>query len=213
MPAHGRRIEPILIVFNEKITESLALANSAVTLREPRGNMYRPILKSKIYLIVELSFLQLFTSWEQFLEETFVRYMCGCITQNGYSPKRFVNPRTLKHALEIISQGRQYVDWTKPEDVIDRAELFFDKGEPFANTLRTASNQLEEMKTLRNRIAHRSRHSEKRFQTVVLQKMGYNPHNMVPGKFLLQRIPSSNTRTVLQEYGDLLLALSKLVVR
>jgi len=189
------------------------LANNASTLREPRNNAYRLIPKSKLYLIVELSFLQLFTSWEQFLEEAFIRYMCGNITSRGYSPKRFVQPRTLEHALDMVMQGRPYVDWTKLEEVITKAELYFEKGEPFANTLRNASAHLEDMKTLRNRIAHRSKHSEARFQALVRQRIGHNPRGIVPGKFLLKRIPSSNTRTILQEYGNLLLALGNRIVR
>jgi len=110
-------------------------------------------------------------------------------------------------------QGRPYVDWTKLDEVITKAELYFDKGEPFANTLRNASAKLEDMKILRNRIAHRSKHSEAKFQDLVRQKMGYNPRGIVPGKFLLEKIPSGSIRTVLQEYGDLLLALGNLIVQ
>lgn len=110
-------------------------------------------------------------------------------------------------------QGRPYVDWTKLDEVITKAELYFEKGEPFANTLRNASAQLEDMKILRNRIAHRSKYSEAKFQALVRQKMGYNPRGIVPGKFLLEKIPSGNTRTVLQEYGDMLLALGNFIVR
>jgi len=205
-------MDHILTDFRKKINESLSLANDAVSLKELRGNTYRNIRKSKTYLIVELSFLQLFISWEQFLEQTFVRYMCGGITCNGYSPKRFVQPKTLEHAGDIIMQGRPYVDWTKLDEVITKAELYFDKGEPFADTLRNASAQLEDMKMLRNRITHRSKHSEEKFRGLVLQKMGYNPRGMVPGRFLLEKIPRSSARTVLQQYGDLILALGNLIV-
>lgn len=206
------KINPVLETFKKNVHKSLSLAKDAIDFKEFRGGRYRPILKTRLYLIVELSFLQLFISWEQFLEQTFTRYMCGGRTSSGYSPNRYVQPKTLEHALNMIKQKKPYVDWTVGGEVINKAKLCFRDGEPFANALGGSLGQLEEMKKNRNRIAHRSIHSEKEFQNLVRQKLGYNPKGMVPGKLLLYRIPSTNTKTVLQEYGDLMLISSKLIV-
>src|SRR5690349_3765507 len=37
--------------------------------------------------VVELAFLGLIASWEEFLEQSFVRYLAGAASDNGYRPK------------------------------------------------------------------------------------------------------------------------------
>lgn len=206
------KIDFVLKMFNDRVDRSLSLADDVAYFQEFRNDRYRPILKRKIHLIVELSFLQLFIAWEEFLEQTFTRYMCGSKTASGYLPRRYVQPTTLKHGLDIIKQERIFVDWTKWEEIITRAKLYFENGAPFAGAIGGSLVQLNEMKTIRNRIAHRSKYSEKRFLSLVRNKFGYNPRGMAPGRLLLSRIPSTNPKTVLKEYGDLLLVLGKMIV-
>lgn len=206
------KINPVLETFKKEVFKSLSLAKDVTKFKEFRKGKYRPILKLRIHSIVELSFLKLFISWEQFLEHAFTRYMCGARTSSRFSPERFVQPKTLEHALNIIKQERHYVDWTVGSEVIQKAELYFRDGEPFASALGGSLAQLDEMKKIRNRIAHSSKDSEEKFQSLVRQKLGYNPKAMTPGKLLLFRIPSANTKTVLQEYGGLLLVLGNVIV-
>ena len=206
------KMDFLLDRFTDRVNRSLSLVDDAAHFQELRKGRYRPILRRKTYLIAELSFLQLFISWEDILEQTFTRYMCGGKTASGYSPRRYVQPTTLEHALDIIKQERVFVDWTRWEEIITRANLYFQNGEPFANAIRGALVQLNEIKTIRNRIAHRSEYSIERFLRLVRDKFGYNPRGMTPGRLLLSRIPSANPTTVLKEYGDLLLVLGKMIV-
>lgn len=195
------------------VSTSLSLANDVGKFKEFKIDKYLAISKSRIYLITELSFLQLFISWEQFLADTFVRYMCGAVTSSGYSPGRRIQAQNLEHALDVIRQNRPYVDWTRWDEVISHARLYFTDGEPFATALGGSLAQLDEMKNIRNRITHKSPYSSERFKALVMQRFGYNPTGMVPGKFLACRFPDTNPKTVLQEYGDLILVLGKIIVR
>lgn len=205
------KINTVLKIFHREIQKSLSLARDLTNFKEFRGGKYRSIHKRTVYLLVENLFLKLFLSWEQFLEQTFIRYMCGAKTSSGYSPRRFVQPPSLEHAINFIKRTRPYADWTVWSEVIARAELCFYKGSPFTDAS-GGEAQLDEMRIIRNRIAHSSRHSEEKFQETVLQKLGYTPRGMVPGRLLLLRTPPTNNKTVIQEYGDLVIVLSKLIV-
>ena len=206
-------ITPVFEIFNNEVHKSTSLAKALTNFKEFRSGKYRPISKKIMYLIAENSFLKLFVSWEQFLEQTFIRYMCGGETSSRYSPRRFVQPPSLEHALNFIKQARPYADWTVWDEVIARARLCFGEGKPFTNAS-GGEAQLGEMKIVRNRIAHSSKHSKKKFQELVLQKLGYPPRarGWVPGRLLLSRVPPTNTKTVIQEYGDLVIVLGNLIV-
>lgn len=208
-------IDAVLTAFDRSVSRSLSLANDSKHFLEPRGvgGTYLPILKRKQYQITELSFLQIFVSWEQFLEHTFIRYMCGGQTSSGYSPRRLVQPPNLNHALGIVLEGKSYADWTRVEVVIRKAESYFANGEPYKSVLGSASTPLEDMKKIRNRIAHRSAFSERQFRDMVRQRLGHNPWGMNPGRFLLH--PSSGTpgQIFLQQYTQTLLTMGRLIVR
>lgn len=156
------KIYPLQVTFDKEVHYCLRLADDATKFRESRSGTYRPIRKLTAYSIVELSFLKFYISWENFLEQTFVRYMCGGANSSGYSPVRYVQPRTIKHAFNMIRQERRYIDWTASDVVINRALLYFRDGEPYASAIGSLP-ELEEMRKVRNRIAHRSEYSERAF--------------------------------------------------
>ena len=204
-------IQFILSDFDSRIRECLALANGAEYFYEPRGGTLRPILRSKQYLIVEVAFLQFFLAWEDFFEQAFVRYMCGARTDSGYSPHLLLEYPNLNHALRLLHGGRPFVDWVNAGEIISRAKLYFRDGEPFSNTIAPATTKLEEMKVIRNRIAHRSPHAKEKFEDYVRIKYGFFPRGMVPGKLLLDRISGTN-ETVFEEYTNLTITLAGMIV-
>lgn len=206
------KIDHIYRIYENKIKEHLSLVNDIINYREFRGGRYRPIFKQKVYLIVELSFLKIFMSWEDFLERTFIRYMCGGHTNSDYAPKRYIQPINLDHALNILRQARRFIDWTRGNEIIHRSKLFFQDGEPYATTIGASLQQLDEMKVIRNKIAHQSKYATRNFQQLVRNKYGYYPKGITAGKLLISNIPSTNPKTVLKEYYDLLLTLGKMIV-
>jgi len=166
----------------------------------------------QLRLLAELSFLRIFLAWEEFLEETFIRYMRGAKTGSGYGPRCFVNPTTLEHASQILTSPRQYVDWTTPSEAIKRAKLYFHQGEPYASALLGATEDLQDMNTIRNRIAHSSAHAKQQFRSLVLRKFGYNPAGMGPGRLLLHTIPPHGQQTFFEHHANVILTLSAMIV-
>lgn len=125
------RLDFLLEMFENNINKSLTLVNNLNNYHEYRDGELRPILLKNMNLIAELVFLKIFISWESFLEQTFIRFMCGGVTSSGYCPDRYVKPKKLDHAMNILLQNREYLDWTRWNEVKIWAQNFFKNGEPY----------------------------------------------------------------------------------
>lgn len=198
------QLKAILGDFLSQIKSSQALLNKVKSLRMPR--IY-------IEMVTELAFLRLLLAWENFLEESFIRYMVGSKSPSGFCPARTVTPATLRKALEIICGDRQYVEWISASEVIRRAERFFKDGEPYKNALESALTDLSEMNTIRNRIAHRSKSSKEKFSDLVRRKLGYGKQGMTSGRFLLTAKPMTSPQIVFfDDYVKLIETAGRIIV-
>ena len=206
------KLSPQLDEFNRSATISLEIASDATQYLESRGGRYRPIFGRRIELITELAFLKLYISWERFLEQSFIRFMCGAQNIGGLPAARFVHPISIEHALNILRQNQRYIDWTIASDVIGRGRLYFRDGEPISTVIGGSLSYLDEMKIIRNSIAHQSREVDKPFRNLVRQKMGNVPPGMAAGRFLMSKIPPSATSTQLEDYASVLVITANLLV-
>ena len=206
------RLNFLLQDYINKINNSYLLGGSISNYREYRKSEYRPMLQKNITFISELVFLKIFISWETYLEQTFIRYMCGAETSSGYSPERYVRPKTLDHAFQILKQNKEYLDWTRWDEVKTWSKNFFKDGEPFVPAILSAEVQLNEMKTIRNRITHHSDYASTRFLNLVRDKLGFIPRGITPGKLLITTVPGTDN-SVLHNYVTLLITLANIIIR
>lgn len=206
-------VDSKLAELSTRLDDGLLLAKDAANFHEIRGGHLCPIRHSRIYQINEMAFLSMFLAWEDFLEESFTRYMCGAVTRTHYCPKVYVSPINLDHALKFfIVRPRDYVEWSSAQQVIERAEMVFRDGEPYKSALRPLLTDLDDMRQIRNSIAHRSGTSWKRFETLVRKILGSRPYRLTPGLFL------SLTHAVvgkpyIEHYKDVLLVAATRIVR
>lgn len=186
----------VLSEFKAQVSNAIKLLNvieiNASTLNQPQ-----------VDLIFELAFLKIFIAWEQFLEDTFARYVCGASSLSGKKPRRNVTVRYLGRALNIIYGNQSYADWTSVDVVIDRANRFFNQGEPYTTPLQSATAELRNMKKIRNHIVHHSKKSREDFNTLLVNTYGFRPQGMSTGRFLRQHI---------QEYTKTLEILAEMIV-
>lgn len=209
------KINPVLANFKKAAKKSLDLSKEANRYKVIQNRRILSISKRRIHLINEYSFLNLYLSWEYFLEEAFIRFLCGAQNSNALPKTRYVRPYSLKHARDVIKQNQRYIDWTAGNVVIDRAKLYFKDGEPFNSALGSCLNELTEMKKIRNRIAHSSKEVRESYQQLVRQKLGHHPmspRGMIPGRFLMCKFPPTNPNTLLETYGDTLDAAAEIII-
>jgi hypothetical protein len=111
-------------------------------------------------------------------------YLIGEVPPVGAAPTRYVFPVSEQHALLLITGDQRWADWTSADRVAVRAENMFDQGGYIRDPIRTRQNLLDEMKIVRNAVAHRSSESQARFEALVRRRLGYYAPNSSVGAFL-----------------------------
>lgn len=164
--------------------------------------------------IVELAFLQGFLAWESFLEESFILHMLGKRPKRGKPPHRYVLPPNRKAAFGLTSDGKRFASWEVASDVANRATRFFRDGRPYTTPLRAAQVKLDEARTLRNAVAHRSETAQKNFETLARNELGGAlPPGITVGGFLnTPRSASTPPESFLEHYlGTVQLVAEKII--
>lgn len=167
----------------------------------------------QLEIIAELAFLRVFMAWENFLEESFIRYLVGAASPSGYTPDRFVNPPNMEIAEKLIlGEKREYVRWNSTNEVIARSKIYFKDGEPYKNALQVATIELDEMNTIRNRIAHKSTYSKDKFNQLIRRTFGHGIRGMTPGRFLLTP-KNASSLTYFNNYVEIIKYTSRIILR
>lgn len=58
-----------------------AVENARISLGVKEAQRHLPV--AKLELAYELAYLRVFTAWEDFLEQSFLRYLCGYMASHG----------------------------------------------------------------------------------------------------------------------------------
>jgi hypothetical protein len=82
-----REVEHCLRAFQTNVLANASLKNEAKSYRLLRSGKHEYIGIRKVERLAELSLLRLHLSWEDFLESTFLRYICGAESGSGFSPQ------------------------------------------------------------------------------------------------------------------------------
>ena len=206
------KIQFIRPVLENRVNSCLYLARIADTLHHRQGGRFKPISQRQMLIILELAFLQLFLAWEDFLEHSFVRYICGAKTASGYAPSRYVRPPTMRDAQNMICQPRRpYADWTDVEDVIRLANVYFKNGEPYESGLRPLLVDLRHMTVIRNSIAHRSEQSHLQLEDITRGLVGYVPRALTAGVLLKRTVPGE-PHTFLEKYCEVVRTAAQRII-
>lgn len=129
--------------------------------------------------VVELAFLGLVSAWEEFLEQSFVRYLAGAKADDASSPTlRLGKAADISHSYHLISGDPSY-DPTKnyskfgdPKWVIAIAKNYMVRGAPYATQLHPNVQILLSAVKLRNRVAHNSEKSRADFKKTAREHLG-----------------------------------------
>ncbi len=145
--------------------------------------------KEALEYCIEYTFLEAFKTWENFIENLFISHARYNDPVSGRRTYPFLAPRTEKHALELLTLERDYLDWTSPDNIISRAETCFRAHSVITTPIKRCIQDLRDMKKIRNHIAHGSKEtgrifkdlSRRRLGKVVLRPGNYLNHNSPDG--------------------------------
>jgi hypothetical protein len=206
-------IQHCLSDFENGVFSALELLIEADSYRIEQANgRYYKLGSRRREIFAAIALLRMHLAWENYIEDTFVRYMCGSTTTTGYSPT-LITPqcRNTKEAVRKILGGSSYLIWS-PKNIEVRARQYFDNGEPFVSAIGGARNTLDEINTIRNRFAHRSGYSALRFESVVQTLLGVLPRGINPGRLLLMQDPAYPTIRLIDRYSNILLVSARNIV-
>ncbi len=189
MPAP--RLRTALTAFSRSIKDARELANDAHKWSlPPTPGARTQITPQRRDTLTEMAFLRAFTSWEVFLEQTFLLYLLGHRPPKGAAPRRYGFPPTPAAAVEWCLEGRQYAKWNAA-DVRRRANQWFKDGKPFTPILQARQYHLDQFVAIRNAIAHESSEAKAKFEALVRNELGALPPGTTVGNFLMTTKPTS----------------------
>jgi hypothetical protein len=187
--------------FQTKIDNSLSLPEGLVQLRAKlkSGTPEAGLLhQDKIDTSYEAVYLRIFVAWEDFLEASFMRFLCGYKTTT-YTPT--FNPstsahtpaRTLAAANLLILGGQQYKLWHNPKHVTARSIGFFTAGR-HETILSSSTSRIEYFASIRHRIAHGQDDAKNKFDVATMALAGRRYPGSKPCLFLRDWVPGTTPR-------------------
>jgi hypothetical protein len=157
-------------------------------------------------LLVESIFFAAFRSYEGFIREIFVLYTLEKQSNRKPKVKSYLKARNFEHAEQMIKSSMEFLDWTSPDNIINRSELFLVNGHTIKLPYTINRQQLSAFKKIRNHIAHNSIESELQFEKIVrLYHNGIIPLKMpTPADYLMYSSHQNPQNYVLLDFFALL---------
>lgn len=146
--------------------------------------------KKQFDMLTEGVYFSAFRAYETFIEEIFLLYALGKPAILGNKPKTYLSPRDYNHAFELIQSSMPYLEWNNPDNVIKRAETYLKDGEPIKLAIAANRVILQDMRRIRNHIAHDSKESLSQYKKVIQRHYGTMPLKVPrPGEYLVMMVP------------------------
>ena len=209
-----RTMPPLAVRFSREVDRALSLARAGELVRatSPSGSVaVREFSQSRLEALYEMAYLRVFMLWETFLEQSFLRYICGFAASTGPQSLTGGAIRTLADAENAVLAGQAYVSWARPQSVEARCRQFIQNGvhEQIMSSNRT---RIEWFVNVRHRVVHSSEHARRRFDTATMGLAGRRYRGSSPGSFLRDRTPGLPPERWIQEIGTELTNLARQIV-
>lgn len=211
----ARKMPPLASRFAESVMDAVEIAEAGeIAGAAPRGTSVRDAWPyPRIELLYELAYVRIFTEWELFLEQTFLRYLCGFHSSLGAATmvSGLQYYKSIAAAESAVQGGRDFVLWHNPSHVAARSRRFFSSGlhetVVSANTMR-----LENFGRIRHRIVHSQTDAKNKFNAVAMALAGRRYPKARPGKFLRDKqVGVAPTKRWISHIGEELTNLAGMI--
>ena len=181
------KVEPVLKEFFAELTRAEKLVDAIEALPTNIGRSNNPGIHPKHRgRVIELAFMGVVASWEEFLEQALVRYLTGAKTKVRTKTKlKAGRADTIQHAYELISLDpdyrpeRSYLKVSDPRWIVRICDFYFSSHRFGCLTNNTAL--IRHATTIRNRVAHNSTKSKADFRETVLYFLHPKDGKLDPG--------------------------------
>ena len=141
--------------------------------------------------LAEALFMRAFTAYEQDVEALFFHYVTGGASVGGQRARTYLRTRDVAIAKRLAHGSQKFLSWSRPQQIRETAERYIENGWPIIDAMNAGSHVLADCERIRNRIAHRSSHSQLQFDAVQRNLFGTERvFPMTPGQLLRVRSKS-----------------------
>ena len=166
----------------------------------------------QLHILTESILFSAYRNFENLVHDAFILYCLGRRNNTGKSAIPYLRPRSFGHGEELIQSTMRHLDWTDPDMVIRRSELYLKNGEPVKGVFTSNKQILDELRILRNHIAHNSKQSRRAYVNLLQQKLGTIPLRQPPvGEFLLMQDREEPAKYYLETYLETLGQISEIL--
>jgi hypothetical protein len=142
------------------------------------------------WMVGELILLRLFDDFQEMLEGVAVRLACGASYADGTMPILLASPaRSTSGAIALFeTHGRlkpKQMKWSNSTFIGETTKNVMAANDSFMFACNAHAQTIEQMRVVRNRIAHANSKTRNSFSSVVVQHYGARLNHVTPGKLLL----------------------------
>lgn len=166
---------------------------------------------STIEFAYELSYLRGYLAWEDFLQNVFVRLLCGYKGTQGCEPLKPAIPAYFSNialAEANLLGSRAFLLWHDPTQILTRHARFFLAGN-FSQVISSAQSDLESCAAVRHRIAHSQNDARNKFDAASMNLAGRRCPGGRPGRLLKDWSSTSPPRRFIDMLFDNFVNISK----
>ena len=175
--------------FRRRVDELEALRSEAISMLAG-GTPDR----QKAIFMAEAIFFRLYREYERFVETVFIRFACGWPAPSSNPVRTVLRVDDIARVEDIVRGEREFVDWGKPDIILERANRYLEDGYPLAGVVPSFHSDLVNLNRIRNFIAHDSDSAAKGFAKVLSASLRTLPTSQIgAGEFLLMRGGRNNS--------------------
>lgn len=166
------------------------------------------------YFISEMIMMRLFSVLNEAIEEIACKLVTNAVYKNGHRPTLLFTASNIMGAKSaMLSHGRKkarrYLNWTNANQIFHSARYVIDPSDIFFSKCMAHDPLIDEMRLVRNYIAHRNTSTLSGYRTVIRAVYGANS-KISPGRFLVSDKRLS-TPKLIQYLGSTKIVVSDLV--
>jgi hypothetical protein len=143
-------------------------------------------------MLAEMITLQAFYLFEMAIEDIAAKIVCGAPYGDGVAPVLFHNSRSIDDALTAMrtlgrKKAKGILKWNKAKEINGNVRHVMAAAENFCTTCRNHSARINEIRVVRNHIAHGNAGTKAEFAKVVTRRLGALPQRLPrAGLFVLR---------------------------
>jgi hypothetical protein len=140
--------------------------------------------------VAEIALLRAFDLLQGVFQTTATKLVCGASYLDGSMANVLLQARSQTTALTNMSthgraRPKHRLRWSQVSEIKDNCKFVVQTTEHFLTTLTFHSSIIDEMRNVRNRIAHNNADSRTKYQVVVRRHYGAEMKHISPGTLLL----------------------------